>query len=191
MNNILVDAPPTTIEIQGRECEINSDFRSCLKIILAFEDPDLAMVEKSAVLVELLYKEPPENLREAIEKGVEFLNGGGSQKMEDAGSRVFSFQKDSRLIMAGFRQTYQIDLQDFDLHWWTFITLFMDLSPDTTFSNLVSFRQRVSKGIATVDEKKLARELGDVFQLDNVIFKDLEMLEAEKIFFDALEGGGQ
>ena len=111
--------------------------------------------------------------------------------MEDAGSRVFSFQKDSRLIMAGFRQTYQIDLQDSDLHWWTFITLFMDLSPDTTFSNLVSLRQRVSKGIATVDEKKLARELGDVFQLDNVIFKDLEMLEAEKIFFDALEGGGQ
>jgi len=135
-----------------------------------------------------LYQERPENIQEAMKKGVEFLNGGSSQKMEDAGSRVFSFQKDSRLIMAGFRQTYQIDLQESNLHWWTFITLFMDIGPDTTFSNLVSLRQKVSKGKASVEEKKLARELGDVFLLDDVVFKDLEMLEAEKIFFDALEG---
>lgn len=177
MENILVDAPPTTIEISGREYDVNYDFRTCLKIILAFEDPELAMVEKSMVLVELLYKDKPKDLQKAIEKGIEFLDGG-VEKSESGDLRVFSFQKDARLILAGFRQTYGLDLHETSLHWWDFLTLFLDLSPDTTFSNLVNLRHRVKTGKATKEEREVARDLGDAFRLED--YEPLTIAEMEK-----------
>ena len=61
MANLLIEAPPTSIVIDGDELKVNTDFKTCLKILLAFEDPELAMVEKSMILVELLYQEQPKN----------------------------------------------------------------------------------------------------------------------------------
>jgi hypothetical protein len=186
MDNILVEAPPTTIEIEGQEHEVNWDFRTCLRVILAFEDLELTMIEKTAVMLELLYKDRPDNIQLAIEKGIAFLDGGIEHDPTSSGARIFSFQKDSRLVMAGFRQTYQMDLQVVDLHWWTFLTLFMDLGPDTTFSNLVNLRKRVKDGNATKEERQTALDLGEMFDLPDLWIKTIEELEAEKMFFDAL-----
>lgn len=186
MGNILVDAPPTTIEIDGREHEVNYDFRTCLKIILAYEDPELAAIEKAMVLVELLYKEKPSNFRKAVEKGVEFLDAGVSRE-NSANHRVFSFQKDDRFIMAGFRNTYGIDLHEVDLHWWDFLTLMLDLGPDTTFTSLVSLRHRVKSGKATKEEKQAARDLGDVYDLDDLEQLTIEEMEKRRIFYEAQE----
>ena len=184
MSNILVDALPTVIEIEGQEYGVNWDFRTCLRIILAFEDLELTMPEKSAVLIELLYKERPENVQLAVEKGVAFLDGGIEQDPNSSAVRVFSFQKDSRFIMAGFRQTYQMDLQTEELHWWTFLTLFMDLGPDTTFSNIVGLRKRVKDGTATKEERRTASELGEIFKLPDLWVKTIAEHEAERLFFD-------
>ena len=190
MNNILVDAPPTSIYIDGQEYKIDYDFRNCLKNILAFEDPELAKVEKFSVLVELLYEDAPEDIQEAIEKGVEFLDGGMSRDENDAGVRVFSFQKDSNLIMAGFRQTYQIDLQkETELHWWTFLTLFLDIGPDTTFSNMISLRHRIKTGKATREERRMALEIGDAFELPELNNRSIEEMELEREFFSILGTG--
>lgn len=186
MPNVLVDAPPTTIEINGRDYEVNYSFRNCLKIILAFEDPELAMVEKSMVLVELLYREKPPDLQLAIEKGIEFLDGGVDRDDDDESPRVFSFDKDARMIMAGFRQTYGLDLHATDIHWWDFLMLFLDLSPDTTFSNLVNLRHRVKSGKATKEEREVARDLGDTFQLEDYEPLSIAEMETKREFFDRL-----
>ncbi len=189
MNNILVEAPPESIEIKGQMVEVNWDFRSCLRTILAFEDMELTGIEKSIVLIRNLYKEEPPDIREAIEKGIIFLDGGIEPDPDNPDSRIFSFNQDARFIMAGFRQTYHMDLQKEELHWWTFLALFMDLGPDTTFSNLVGLRKRVKDGDATKEERKVASDLGEIFELPNFWDKTIEELEAEKMFFDALESG--
>ena len=85
MDNILVDVLPTSIEIEGQEHEVNWNFRTCLRVILAFEDLELTMVEKCLVLLHNLYKERPDNDRLAIEKGVEFLDGGIERGSERGG----------------------------------------------------------------------------------------------------------
>lgn len=179
--NILVDQMPTAIEIDGREYEINSDFRSCLRIILAFEDPGLATIEKQIILLDKLYKEHPENTRKAFEKGIRFLNGG-EESQEKESMRLYSFEKDSKFIMSAFQQTHGIDLETVEMHWWKFLALFMDTGSETTFSGIVSLRKRLNTGTATKEEKAVAIEMNDVLELPELDNRTLDERESENEF---------
>lgn len=164
--NLLVEELPEAVEIDGVEWPINSDFRSCLRVILAFEDDELTGLEKQMILLTNLYPERPANNQAAIEQAIKFLNGGKTD--EDDGHprpRVYSFSKDAELIFAAFYQTHGVDLQSAELHWWKFLALFMDLGADTAFCQLVNLRKRVKTGRATKEERKAAREMGAIFDV--------------------------
>jgi hypothetical protein len=194
--NILTDRLPEAIRINGRVHEINSDFRDCLRIIMAFEDNDLTRYEKQLVLLSNLYKEPPAeaDAKEAIEKAVRFLNGGEEESEGSMTSnlRLFSFSKDAKFIFAAFQQTHGIDLQHTEyLHWWQFITLFMDLGADTMFCNLVGLRKRVKTGKASKDERRVAREMGSLFDVPDVDNRSIEEKEQEREFVRMVEEARQ
>jgi hypothetical protein len=176
--NLLTDIMPTAVMIDGKETSINSDFRTCLRIITAFEDNELTGLEKQLVLLTNLYPDKPENVKAAVEQGIKFLNGG---KVDDEEShekhRLYSFEKDAPFILAAFRQTHGIDLETADMHWWKFLALFMDLGGETTFSNLVSLRKRVKSGKASKEEKAAAREISEIFDLPELDTLTLEQKE--------------
>ncbi len=187
--NILVDKLPETVEVGGRSYPINTDFRACLKTIMACEDGELTGYEKSLVILTNLFDEIPDDLDAALEKAQWFLDGGEvrqEQTEERLQPRVYSFSKDANFIFAAFRQTHGIDLQTANLHWWTFIALFMDVGGDTTFSQLTALRKRVKTGKATKEEREAARELGDIFEIADTELRTLEDLEAEDEFMKAL-----
>jgi hypothetical protein len=188
--NILIETLPTAIEIDGIEYDINYDFRSCLRIILAFEDSSLAAFEKQMILLENLYRDIPTNLEQAIRKGIKFLNGGKEEEMSGKSQpRLYSFEKDAPFIMAAFKQTHDIDLETSDMHWWKFMTLFMDMGSDTTFSNLVSLRKRVKTGKATKEERAAAREIEDIFDLPEIDNRTLEEREIDNEFIERFKRG--
>ena len=181
--NILVDRLPTALEVNGQEYRIDADFRNCLKIILAFEDAELASVEKSLVFYENLYIDKPEDTRAALERGAWFLNGGKDETEEPDGPRVFSWNKDANLIYAAFQQTHGIDLEAVAyLHWWKFLALFMDLGADTAFCSLAGLRKRVKTGKASKEERQMAREMGGAFIVEEVDDRTVEEREAERAF---------
>jgi len=188
--NILVEKLPTAIEIDSREYEVNTDFRSCLRIILAFEDPELASIEKQTVLIENLYKEKPDNIQKAFEQGVKFLNGGvANEDKDEVGYRLYSFEKDANIIFAAFRQTHGIDINTASLHWFKFLALFMDLGSETLFCNVTGIRKRVADGTATKEEKKMVREMPDIFDLPQPDTRTLDEREAENKFMELIEQG--
>ena len=188
--NLLTEKLPTAVKVDGKAYEVNYDFRTCLKIILAFEDPSLAQIEKQAILLQLFYKEIPDNSTEAITQCVRFLNGGEETLPDEAGGeRLYSFEKDAQFIYAAFKHTHNIDLEKESMHWWKFIALFMDLGSDTTFSNLISLRSRVKSGKATKEEREAAIELGSIFEVPDNTNKTLEELEAEDNFMKRLNRG--
>lgn len=188
--NILVDKLPVSIEIDGIEYGINSDFRPCLSTILAFEDEDLADIEKQQVLLTNLYQDLPFNVPEALVQGMKFLNGGKEEPGESSGLRLYSFSKDSTIIFSAFRQTHGVNLQTVDyLHWWEFMALFMDLGQNTTFCELISLRKRVKTGKASKEEKAAAREMGDMFLVPDYDDRTIEEKEAERAFLKAVGAG--
>jgi len=166
--NIILDDLPEAIEINGVEYAVNSDFRTGLGCILDMESSDLTDEEKCILLLRRIYGETiPDDVETAIKLAVKFLDGGKEPPEEENpfadNTRLYSFEKDSALIYAAFRQTHGIDLQKADLHWWQFLALFQDLGADTSFCNLVNLRRRVNSGEASKEERRYALKLGDAF----------------------------
>jgi hypothetical protein len=182
--NLLIDDLPTAVEIDGHEYLVNSDFRTCLRVILAFEDFTLTGYEKQIIMLSNLYPQPIDNVPVAIKQALKFMNGGQDGK-EEAGSapRLYSFAKDASLIFAAFRQTHGIDLETAEMHWWKFLALFMDLGPDTTFCNLVNLRKRIKSGDATKEEQKAASEIGDMLEIPEADNRTLEEQSQDDEFF--------
>jgi hypothetical protein len=182
--NILTDAPPETVEINTTEYRLNTDFRACLKIIMAFEDNELTPQEKQLILLGNLYSVVPNDLEAALDCANWFLNGGkdSATNTDEENPRVYSFAKDGNFIYAAFRQTHGIDLATANLHWWTFLALFMDLGQDTTFCQLTALRKRLKTGKASKEERAAAREMGDMIDLPDIDNRTLDEKELESEF---------
>lgn len=185
--NILIDALPTSIEVNGIDYPIRSDFRTCMRIIVASEDDALTQSEKTLILLMLLYPSLPPDHNAALIAGLAFLNGSLTED-DDSGIRVYSFTKDAQLIFAAFRQTHNIDLTTVELHWWEFMALFMDLGSETAFCSIVNLRRRLATGKASKEERDTARELGSAIDVPTPDTRTLEEREAEDLFLSALGG---
>ena len=188
--NLLVEDLPEAVEIDGEEWPIHSDFRSCLRAILAFEDDELTGLEKQMILLANLYPKRPANVQAAVEQAIKFLNGGKAD--EDDGQprpRVYSFSKDAELIFAAFYQTHGVDLQTIEMHWWKFLALFMDLGADTAFCQLVNLRKRVKTGRASKEERKAAREMGAMFDVPDLDTRTPDERDKEAEFLRLVQEG--
>lgn len=187
--NVLTDELPDAVELDGVVYDLNTDFRAALRTIMAFEDPDLTGLEKQAVMLGNLFRQPPHDMRGAIDLAVKFLNGGQDNPEDKSGPRVYSFSKDAGLIFAAFRQTHGIDLEREEMHWWKFLALFMDLGNETAFCNMVSLRKRVKTGKASKEEKQAAREIGDAFVIEELDNRSIVEREAEQLFMRLVAEG--
>lgn len=188
--NILIEILPTAVEVDGVEYSINTDFRTCIRIILAFEDDELTGYEKQLIMLQNLYSRIPDNVDAAIEQALKFINGGRLDETPDTPPlRLYSFSQDAKFIFAAFRQTHGIDLETMEMHWWKFLALFADLGADTTFCNLVSLRKRLKMGKATKEEQESAREIADVINLPEPDTRTMEEREQEAEFMRLVEEG--
>lgn len=163
---------------------------------MAFEDKNITNFERQAILLRNLYPGladdaesdeiallAEEHLDQFVQKGVWFLDAGQTEDEEGAGDglTLYSFRKDGGMIYSAFQRTYGIDLQTADLHWWRFVSLFMDLD-DTAFFGLIGLRRRLKTGKASKEEKEAARSLGKLIEVDAVDNRTLEEKEIEAEF---------
>lgn len=188
--NPLIEKFPTVAEVDGVEYELDTDFRTCLKIILAFEDMMLTKQEKIFIMLELLYKNNvPQNINRAAELATLFLDCGAEDKEESAQEkRVYSFEKDSQYIYTALNQTYGIDLDNTDyMHWWKFCMMFRDLKEDCFFTRLIDLRNRKNKGKLSKEEKEYCHKIKDIIDLPQI--RTAEEIEAENKFMSLLGKG--
>ena len=192
MINVLIDKLPTKTIIDGKEYNLKTDFRNCLKAIMAFEDEELTGSEKAVIMLQLLYEEIPENLDEAVKKAILFLDCGEQEEDKKVGSqkssnRLYSFSKDAKYIYSAIKQTHGIDLENVEyLHWWKFVYLFLDLNPDCFFCKIMDLRNKKRKGTLSKEEKKAYMQLFDIVNLDQKPqFTEEEQKEIDD-FMDAL-----
>lgn len=182
--NVLTDVFPTTVEIDGKEYEINTDFRTGIDIMLAYEDPTLTAADKAAVLLHLLYKEIPPDLGKAAELAVLFLDCGEERKPGDGAEpaqRLYSFGKDAKYIYSAIRQTHGIDLETAGyMHWWKFCYLLLDLNEDCFFQQMIALRRRKRDGKLTKEERLAYYRMEDIMELPQE--KDAEQRAAEEAF---------
>lgn len=139
---------PVTLNVNGKELNIRTDFRDCLVILSAFNDTELTDYEKCTILIECLYRETVEitDLQEAFEKGVWFLDGGKETENDLSRPKLYDLEQDEQIIFSAINKVAGKEIRSLDyMHFWTFLGLFNEIG-EGTFSTVVSIRDKKRKG---------------------------------------------
>ncbi len=136
---------PLSLNVGGKDYPIRTDYRDCLLILDAFNDPDLSWQEQYMVMLQILYKEVPgeEHIKEAIDKALWFLNLG-EESSQVSSKPVFSWEQDEQMIFAEVNKIAgrEIRLDEY-MHFWTFMGFFQCIG-EGLFSTVISIRQKLN-----------------------------------------------
>ncbi len=176
---------PESLEVNGKDYPIRTDFRDILNIMEAFEDPDLEDGEKAFVMLLVIYPDlediPRDDLEEAYERAAWFIDcGADSKKDKDKSPRLVDWTQDERILFPAINAVAGREVRSLDyLHWWTFMGYFMEMK-EGTYSQVLQLRQKRAR------HKKLEkweREYWDNNRDICVIKKRLSKQEKEDMDF--------
>lgn len=185
--NILVDLLPIAVEIDNKNYEINSDFRTSILFELLMQDSSIGEEDKIITALELYYPVIPENINEAIEQMLWFYRCGKeitSSKGNGKGKRVtqiYSFEHDDDYIYAAFMDQYNIDLQDIEyLHWWKFKAMFNSLKEDIKIVKIMEYRSMDLSKIKDKEQKAYYKRMKDLYEIPISKDEDRKLKEIEE-----------
>ena len=146
---------PKTAMVGGKELEIRTDFRVILEIITMLNDPDLDGQDKAEALLEMFYVHPEliTDAKGAVDECYEFIDMGDKRSKKSA--RLVDWDQDFNYIIAPVNRVlgreardvpYDIETNTGGLHWWTFMSAYMEIGGDCLFSQIVSIRDKRARG---------------------------------------------
>ncbi len=169
MMNFLTERLPDSINVQGVEYPIQTDFRTILRYSAqmdAIEEDNLTEIISCMKIV--IYRDFPDDISSAISALNWFIKCGREEKRNRPSNKLlgvnsnqpFDFFIDGELIWSAFRRNdvYGIDLLEVPhLHWWKFIAMLDDLPEDTRLHRIMDYR--------TIDttNKNISKEARDVY----------------------------
>ena len=193
MANIILDVLPETVEIDGAEYRINSDFRISILFELLMQDDEVGKRQKLIQGLKLYYPEIPQNMTEAVDKMIWFYRcgketgNGGHGSGSGRAKQIYSFEYDDDYIYAAFLEQYGIDLQDIEeLHWWKFRALFRGLSEDTEFVKIMGYRSVKITSEMSKEQREFYKKMLSIHALP---ITDAER-KADELLTEALLNGG-
>lgn len=141
---------PTSVEINGQEYEVRSDFRVILDILDAINDVELDDQERAAVVLDIFYPGfedmPSDNYEEAIAKCMWFINCGQENDAVKKPKKLVDWQQDFSVIVAPVNRVMGKEVRSMKyLHWWTFIGAYQEIG-DCLFAQIVGIRQKLANG---------------------------------------------
>lgn len=170
----MIGVLPTSLEICGKEYKIRSDFRVALLIFEAYNNPELSDREKSAICLESLYDEIPDNIEEATNKALWFLDGGDMPKSKQAPVKIMDWEYDQSIIFPAVNKVAGYETRTVDyLHWWSFLGLFNEVG-EGLYSQVMNIRAKRAKG------KKLQKWEREFYNEHKELINIKEKLTAEE-----------
>lgn len=154
---------PESVVINGKELDIEPDFRIILTILSCFEDEDLTSEDRAEIMLELFYSNPEEledeDFEECLKKAVWFIDGGDTAEEEFkpvSKKPVMNWTKDEKLIFSAVNNSAGFEVRAVDyLHWWTFLSFF-SAAGESLFTTIVSIREKINeKGLSGLQKHEL------------------------------------
>ena len=182
---------PTSLEINGKEYRIRTDYRVVLDILSAMNDPDIfepdmteeeKNQERVLTLLEILYIDfdelRPRDYEEAMKKGCEFIDCGFREDKKKPRPQLMNWEQDAPVVIPAINKTVGKDVRAEEyMHWWTFFGAYMEVG-ESTFATIVSIRDKKAKG------KKLEKWEEEYYkehkELVDLRIKKFERSEEEK-----------
>lgn len=168
---------PRTLEVNGKEYAIRTDYRDCLTILSSFADRNLTNEDRVYITLRILYKEPlpQEDLIEAYNKAVWFLNCGDVSENHPTSAPIYSWEQDEQLIFSAVNKVAGKEIRNLEyMHFWSFIGLFNEIG-EGSFSTVLSIRNKKRKNQPLEKwEKDFYREHKSMIDLE------IQLTEEEK-----------
>ena len=147
---------PTSVEIDGLEFAIRSDFRVILDIFAALDDPELNDQERAFAVLQMFYPDFDElvDYDAAIKELFKFINGGSEDVDQRRRPKLVDWQQDSQYIIAPINHVigteiraipYDMETNTGGLHWWTFLAAYTEIG-DCLFAQIVRIRDQKARG---------------------------------------------
>lgn len=187
---------PFTLNINGKDYKIRTDYRVILDIIAAMNDKDIFNGDeteeekeeiKAFTMLDILFLDidsiPDADLNEAIEKACEFIDCGIKGDSTPR-PRTMDWKQDAPLIVAGVNKVAGADVRQKDyLHWWSFMAMYMEIG-ESTFSTVLSIRDKKRKGKLEKWEREYYKQNKNLIELEVDKFKRSkeEQEELDKLF---------
>lgn len=148
---------PTSLEVDGREYEIRTDYRVILDILAAMNDPEIfepgmtedeKKAEQVMTMLQILYIDfaimPPENWQEAAKKACDFIDCGikGDDKPKP---RTMDWEQDAPIIAPEISKVAGRDIRIGETHWWEFFGYYLGIG-EGVFNTIVGIREKKRKG---------------------------------------------
>lgn len=159
---------PQSLNINGQEVPINTDFRAVLKYDYILQQ-DTGNGEKLIEALIIMFGDIlPDDLNAVLEELTIFIQGGIKEERSHKPSKkilgvnnnkAFDFFVDDRLIWSAFFYTYKIDLRNVKyLHWWDFLELLEELPDNVRISKIMQYRTIDTKSPHIGKEQKAIYE---------------------------------
>lgn len=142
---------PTTININGVDYDIDTDYRTILIIIAAIESSELEDREKVFILLHNIYCDfnsiPQKDRKEAYEKAVQFIDcnmAKDNQNKKDP--RTINWEKDEQLMFPAINKVAGFEVRTVEyMHWWTFLGYFQNIDKEDIWGYVLMLRQKKAK----------------------------------------------
>lgn len=141
---------PTSVEVNGTEYAIQSDYRAVLDILTALSDADLSDQDKAETALNIFYpdfeKMPASDYQEALNQCFRFIDRGQEAKEQKKQPVVMSWEQDFDIIIAPINRIAGCEVRSLPyLHWWTFVSYYMEIG-DCLFAQVVAIRDKKARG---------------------------------------------
>lgn len=138
---------PTSLNIGGSEYAIRTDYRVILELIEVLNDPDFSDTDKAQATIETVIEdwENVTDYAEALRQCFWFIDMGQPSGKKTA--RLVDWQKDFPYIIAPVNRVLGFESRAVEyLHWWTFMSAYMEIGGECAFAQIVNIRSKMAKG---------------------------------------------
>lgn len=168
--SILTDTLPMNVTIGGKTYPIKTDYRVGIQFEQLMMDDEISPEEKLLKAKRMYFGHripPPSFDEETTDRLIWFYRCGKDEKVKSGKSheRVYDFDYDDKWIFAAFKEQYNIDLTNADMHWWTFRALFDALSEDTEFVKIMGYRAMKIGSKMSTSQKRFYQKMKRLHKL--------------------------
>lgn len=139
---------PNTLEINGKEYNIRTDYRVVLKTFAAYNSIELTDYEKLSVLIRNIYIDFDKitDWKIAIEKAVWFINGGKNFEKYQKAKKTMDWEQDEQMIFSAVNKVAGFETREKEyIHWWTFLGYFSEIG-ESLFTSVLHIREKKNQG---------------------------------------------
>ena len=140
---------PQSVNVNGREYAIRTNFRDVLKILSAFNDPELENSEKVYITLVIMFPDfadmRKEDYEAAFKAAMEFIDHGVSGDGRPS-PKIMDWEQDESIMFPAINKVAGFETRSKKyIHWWTFLGYYMEIT-DGIFSQVLSLRLKRAKG---------------------------------------------